>query len=191
MRAVHLRRAVAAALLVSLALAGCSPDEEDTSQPSGTSSPTTSASESPSTSQPTVTTPSVAGTPLPPKLPMSTRAVTEFHSPTKNLACHLDEEGGEDAVVGCHVFEHTFADPPSPSDCEGDLMSVVWMDLDDVVTYGMCRGDPFAVPQTVLEYDSASRVGDFACLSERAGVTCWNVATKHGFVVSRDSYRVF
>ena len=70
-------------------------------------------------------------------------------------------------------------------------MSVLWLSSQGELTYGMCRGDPFAVPAVTLEYGSAAIRGDDACLSEQQAMTCWDTRTKHGFVVSRKSYTVF
>jgi hypothetical protein len=126
-------------------------------------------------------------------LPQTVTDLQDFRSPSGNLDCRLDDQAVDEvrSVVGCHAYEHDFAAPQTPADCEGDLVPAVWLGMDDVVMYGWCSGDPFAVAQETLPYGSATAVGDFACLSEASGVTCWNVKSKHGFVISRESYRVF
>lgn len=168
--------AAASAILLACLLTGCTPG--------GTGSPQKSTDVASSSAAPP------AGPGFPPVLPGRPREIEEFSTPSGNLACRLDDDeaGG---FVGCQVEVHNYPGPPTPADCEGDLVPVVWIDQDDVVTFGMCRGDPFALPQTTLDYGSAAAHGDYVCLSEQQGVSCWNRDSKHGFTVARESYSVF
>lgn len=174
-----------AVLLAACALTACGWSDGDapSQQPQPQASP---ARTSPASSE----APGNPAPELPPPLPAKRVDRAEFFSPSRNLACHLgDREPGD--FVGCQIGNHDYPNPVAPADCEGDLLPAVWMGDKDVVTYGMCRGDPFAVPQSVLDYGVASVHGGYACLSERRGVTCWSTASEHGFFISSQSYTVF
>ena len=53
-----------------------------------------------------------------------------------------------------------------------------------------CRGDANN-SGPVLAYGHSTQRGNFACLSERTGMTCVNKKTGHGFKVNRASYSLF
>ena len=53
------------------------------------------------------------------------------------------------------------------------------------------QGDTALGAEDELAYGTASVIGDFACLSQESGMTCWNQITRHGFSVARADYAVF
>lgn len=173
---------IVVALLPVTVLLGCSDQTGDEFPPAGSSPPSAGTS---ATSSAGEGTPQSSET-LPPELPALIVDEEEFYLPSKNIACHIDVDR-----AGCQIYEKNFADPSSPPDCDTDFVAAVVIEDGERVTYGQCQGDPFALPAITLDYGSAAVVGDFACLSERDGVTCWNTRTRHGFVLSRASYQVF
>lgn len=94
----------------------------------------------------------------------------------------------------CYIKQADFAPFPKPADCDLD-----WADraaiLEETATAGLCHGDVrdarMALEQgtrvPVLDYGRSLGKSYWACLSEEDGLTCWNVATQHGFKLSREA----
>lgn len=109
-----------------------------------------------------------------------------FSSPTLNIGCYISDEDAR-----CDVGEHSWAnEPPKPSDCDLDWGGALAVNTKDA-GYLVCRGDTTLGPPDVLPYGQANQVGDFICRSERSGMECTNTTTKHGFQISRTSFRLF
>lgn len=53
-----------------------------------------------------------------------------------------------------------------------------------VCSFLMLDGPVSATPVT-LGYGEVATVGDFACLNEEIGMSCWNTQTQHGIFLSR------
>lgn len=114
--------------------------------------------------------------------------VGSFRSPSGNIGCMII-----DGVARCDIVKRNWSPPPRPSDCP------------NVVDYGqgielsgpgqakfVCAGDTARDPTSkILNYGTASQVGDFWCWSATTGVTCTNRKSHHGFELSLQSYRIF
>ncbi len=177
-------RSIAITVVLLAALAGCSSGAGKKS-----SSPTTSAT---SSTQSTV----AAGAPkatsgaATTSGPTTTRppdvSLTSFQVPSHNIGCELAE-----GVTRCDIKERTWAVPPKPANCDLDWGQGIEMSGNDNPTF-VCAGDTaLDETATVLVYGQRSRQGSIVCDSEQAGMTCTNEATRHGFFLSRDSYRIF
>lgn len=102
-------------------------------------------------------------------------------SPTGNITCSLDDDS-----VGCSVKSRSFGG--DSEDCSSGPFSISVggkkADLECGTTFG---GDS----PTNLAYGQSAAQGDTACRSESDGMTCWNVKTGHGFMVSKSTYKTF
>ena len=147
------------------------PAEATTSATSGPSSTSTSTSTSTSSSSTSSSTSTEVVRP---------GASGAFTSPTGNIACIMDQDGGASCFIGDKDW--TIAAPTEP-DCEFDFGNAI-----DVTPLGAsypCYSDFSWDPDApVLDYGSSMEVGEFRCESARTGVTCVNAAGE-GFVLSR------
>lgn len=164
-------------VLVPLLLAACSTgaDKPPAAAPATTTPPPATAS----------ATPAVAGTTWPPAgVRMSVeREYTEFRTPSGNIACGLGPEN-----VSCEIGEHTWRLPPKPAGCELDWVAGAQINVATGVAIGLCQSDTVRGATRVLAYGTGVAVGDFACVSEQAGVTCRDGGTG-GFFLSRAAVR--
>jgi hypothetical protein len=56
----------------------------------------------------------------------------------------------------------------------------------------VCHGDTVVEPGApVLAYGKSSRQGSITCVSADTGVTCTQRPGGHGFLISRERYRIF
>ena len=135
------------------------------------------------------TTPLTAA-PTPPALP-STEVVVPagfaggFHTPSWGLDCGVD-----DRHVECLVNEPTaWKAPPYGKKCDLDHAREVGLVVGHAGrSFTACRSDAFGSRRT-LRYGQSLRVGDVRCSSQRTGLTCEDLASGHGFFVSRESFR--
>src|SRR5690625_1425521 len=93
-------------------------------------------------------------------------------SPSENIACSfLMFDGPGFPYLDCIILE-PFASFGVGTEGPGEDISV--------------RSDgPVGSTPVTLDYGEAATVGDFACLSQEIGMSCWNTKTKHGMFVSR------
>ena len=134
------------------------------------------------------------------RIPASTGAVTRVHpgfhggfqSPSGNIKCSLDVKN-----AGCLVEEHTWKVPGERKTCEGEYdegdtpTTEIWVEEKERgEVYQGCRyeGDFGGLE---LAYGTGLILGDLRCRSLTSGIECTNLTTKHGFLVSKASYRVF
>jgi len=115
-------------------------------------------------------------------------ALYSFQTPTGNIGCMADDEGGRWSLR-CDIATHDWAGGSAGRDCDLDQGDALGM-TGGGRTYWVCHGDTVLRQGAVLGYGSSWRAGPFTCISARAGVTCRNRAA-HGFTLSRASYRVF
>ena len=178
-------KAVVAVVVGLVALAGCSSDGSNKS-----ASPTTTATTAPETTvgagAPKAATNGGAATTGPTTTRPPDVSLDGFITPSGNIGCAMGPGGGR-----CDIRDHTWTAPPKPAECQLDYGDSIESSGSGVPTFG-CHGDTVIIQgSTVLAYGQRSRQGSFVCDSEQAGVTCTNEATKHGFFMSRDSYRIF
>ena len=93
-------------------------------------------------------------------------------SPSENIACSfLMFDGPGFPYLDCIILE-PFASFGVGTEGPGE-------DISD-------RSDgPVGSTPVTLDYGEAATVGDFACLSQEIGMSCWNTKTNHGMFVSR------
>jgi hypothetical protein len=178
-----MRRLLALPLL-ALSLAACSDGVHPAALAPATTAPASSA---PATSAPVVTeTPAPEATPSAKPAPR-TYDSKHFFTPSGGISCSVSDIG---AV--CEAKDHTWDLPPKPKDCYLDWGGMVEVRRTEKAELA-CAGDTgFGVPpEPVLAYGDSITMGDFRCTSARTGVTCANTETKHGFQVSRSSYRLY
>lgn len=146
--------------------------------PSGSASPTAAVSASPSTA--------ASATPTP-DLDLSKHSLAGVLSPSGHIAClFADAKGGD---VRCDV-QGAHWKVATPARCNADY--------GDSATLGRhraqlsCHGDTvFGAPhQPTLPYGETVVYRGVTCHSETTGMTCRNQAG-HGFMVSKESYRLF
>ena len=161
--------------------------------PSSTQSPTPSVvPPAPSTTQPVApveTTPpstrSPVKTSIPPLPPKPTGPSVRFSMPSGNIGCTMQSDGG---VVRCDIRQRDWAPPAKPADCKTDFGHAVVLGK----TAGfVCAGDTVLIGAPVLPYGSTSRQGKYECRSDEVGVTCTNLESGHGFLLSAAEYRLF
>jgi hypothetical protein len=108
-----------------------------------------------------------------------------FQSPSGNIGCYIAKWG-----VRCDIRHRSWTPPPKPGNCELD-----WGQGTAVEKHGragiVCAGDTTLDQGPVLLYGHAISKGRFRCVSRSSGMRCVNRRNGHGFVLSRESYRLF
>ena len=113
-----------------------------------------------------------------------------FQTPSGNIACmaHLDDDGRW--TLRCDIGRRDWDGGSAGEDCDLDDGDSLGLNATGRA-YWVCHGDTVLGPgSAVLSYGSTWRAGPFTCTVERTGVTCRNRA-RHGFTLSRASYRIF
>ena len=162
--------------LASGVLVGCG-SQEPASTPS--SSATTSAEKSMTGTSPTGAAASETTEP---------EAITElvsFTAPSGNVGCTLDS-----TYVRCDISERSWSPPPRPADCEFDYGQGIGMSAGEQAAF-VCAGDTAMGAGQPLAYGKSITKGDLTCESAKAGITCRDNATGHGFTIAREAYKVF
>lgn len=112
----------------------------------------------------------------------ATRHVSWFGSPSGNVSCMI--YGG---VARCDLRTHTYSAPARPPYCDleyGDSISVGTRGK----AYFTCHGDTLFGSSTVLRYGQTTRVGSLQCTSLTTGMSCVNLRTGHGFLISKSKH---
>jgi hypothetical protein len=109
-----------------------------------------------------------------------------FSSPSGNIGCVL-----ESTSARCDVRQHIYTTGLKPDSCKLD-----WGDSLEVSNQGLvdwvCHGDTVVQPgAAVLPYGKSSRQGAITCDSADTGITCTQRPSGHGFLISRERYRIF
>jgi hypothetical protein len=130
-----------------------------------------------------------AGTVTPPvstTLPPADRVVTEttgFTSPTGNIGCYIGTEN-----VRCDIGERDWQPPPKPADCDLDYGQGIAMHIGGSPRI-VCAGDTARARGTdPLPYGQSIQAGSLRCDSAESGMSCNDLATGHGFTLSRQDY---
>ncbi len=146
--------------------------EQPPAQPSTTSGQSTSTTGSPTTPAPAA----------------PARQLTAFQLPSRNIGCYISTQFGGNAR--CDIREKTWTPPPKPARCDLD-----WGGGLEVSGKGpamvVCAGDTTLSQGPVLAYGQRAQAGPIVCQSSQAGVTCSKSGSRHGFFLSRQSYRLF
>ena len=116
-----------------------------------------------------------------------TEAVKRFVTPSGNIYCAIAARGPK----GCEIAEGGVKDK---SVCPGNPVSdtVGRIEFQRGRAVPVCNTDTIRQPGAkVLPYGVATKVGKFACISERQGVTCINVTRPEGFFLHKGEYVIF
>jgi hypothetical protein len=108
-----------------------------------------------------------------------------FQSPSGNIGCYISRDGAR-----CDIREKSWTAPPKPKNCELD-----WGSGAAVGEKGragiVCAGDTTLSQGHRLAYGKSVSKGSFRCVSRMSGMRCVNRKSGHGFVLSRESYKLF
>lgn len=95
-------------------------------------------------------------------------------SPSENISCGLYDL---DTPTGEPFMECVVIEPGHEVAIRGQRAPQAGIDdLADLVV---------SAPTVTLDYGEVGVNGDFACVSQRIGLSCWHTATKHGVFLSR------
>jgi hypothetical protein len=113
---------------------------------------------------------------------------TYFITPSRNIGCVL-----VDGTARCDIRGRTWSPPPRPGNCPSEVdygQGIVVASAGRAMF--VCAGDTALIPRApILAYGRIDLYDDFYCSSERRGVTCRSAHSGHGFVISRNGYRLF
>jgi hypothetical protein len=109
-----------------------------------------------------------------------------IQSPSKNIGCELGDD-----FAGCSITDRS--NKVHKCDDERNANYVVREDEEagaecDTEFLGS-EGDEDKV--VTVEYGETVVHGEYACLSEKKGMTCWNQRTGHGFITGKKTYETF
>jgi hypothetical protein len=158
-------------LILGVALAGCSGGGTHKA-----AAPTTTTFEG------GARTPSTTGT----TVPQGALSLKSFKSPSGNIGCMVDATS-----TRCDVRDHIYTPGVRPSNCDlewGDALQVSEKGIVGWVCHGDTAFDPAA---QVLPYGKSVQQGSIVCASADTGVTCTEGRSGHGFLISRERYRIF
>jgi hypothetical protein len=190
-------RRVAPCVLVVLTLCGCGTAADiagaepptDRVDPTSEPPPTTTPTSLPTTTPPTTatTTPKRRPEERPPKqLPHVVGAVRFFASPSENIGCLITS-----SAVRCDIKQKSYREPAKPASCRLDFGRALLVGQADREATFVCVGDTVLGAGKILRYNTSTEVGDFGCTSRESGMTCYNLRTRHGFLVSREVVDTF
>lgn len=121
------------------------------------------------------------------ELAKQTEAVKRFVTPSGNIYCSIAKRGPK----GCEISEGGVKDPEV---CPGNPVSdtVGRIEFRGGRAVPVCNTDTIRQPGAkVLPYGVATKVGKFACISEKQGVTCINITRTEGFFLHKGEYVIF
>lgn len=164
---------------------------EPTAEPTEPSTPPTTAKPS----EPPTQTPETTPTKKPDKgskqrprkrLPNVVGKVKFFSSPSENIGCLISRTG-----VRCDIKQKSYRQPPRPNRCQLDFGRSLEVGVGDRRAQFVCVGDTVLGAGKILRYRTSSEVGKFGCTSRKSGMFCYNLETRHGFMISRRVVDVF
>ncbi len=179
--------AIAATLAVLAAVVVWLQSQDGGAPTTATAPPTSSQTTAPASDVVVVGSPGAGFVTTAPRIEADQVSLGQFSSPSGNIGCDVSAD-----YAACEIGEHTFPLPPKPADCSFDWGAAVdFIDPTVSPTFGACKSDTQLGAPDQLAYGTATVLGDFACLSQEVGVTCWSQRTGHGFSLSRDAYALF
>jgi hypothetical protein len=110
-----------------------------------------------------------------------------FKTPSGNIGCIYSS--GPD-YLRCDIRSGLRPKPPQPQSCGEDYGDSVSMNRAGRARL-VCHGDTALDPGArSVAYGTSIVVGPFRCTSRTTGLTCQN-PSRHGWFLSRESYRLF
>ena len=119
------------------------------------------------------------------QLPHVVGGMDYFVSPSHNIGCAIT-----DTSVRCDIRQKSYREPAPPATCSLDYGHSLAVGLDGPAEFA-CVGDTVLGAHQILPYNSSTEVGNFGCTSRETGMTCYNLSTRHGFLISREIANVF
>lgn len=105
-----------------------------------------------------------------------------FFSPTHNIYCEMSPD-----VVNCGILQRNYT-PPMP--CENSFHMIELSADSGAMRESCIMGNP-GLDTEVLAYGMSACTGNLTCLSQEAGVVCWNNRLANGFLMNRDGITKF
>jgi hypothetical protein len=118
-------------------------------------------------------------------LAASASAFKGFVSPTHNIGCVMDTQ-----AVRCDIRDHSWQSPPKPKSCDVDYGGGVAVGHSGKASF-VCAGDTTLEAGPVLGYGESVSKGRFRCTSMETGMRCVNERNGHGFLLSKQSAKLF
>jgi hypothetical protein len=123
---------------------------------------------------------------LPPPITGHAHHVDQIISPSHNIQCSLS------FGVECSIQKAAYVPVPSPADCQFDWSDHMFTIGATGGVRGACRSDTSFTPSpTELAYGDTTIWKGRACQSQEVGMICWDIGTRHGFQLARESYHLF
>ncbi|MGA9372633.1 MAG: hypothetical protein WBV53_12375 [Solirubrobacterales bacterium] len=173
-------RLVPGFVLLALLLAGCGGGSDSTT---GTQSKEASVTATTGTA----TTAPAAGAQRPVRVPADNHGPHYFETPSHNIGCFISAHDAR-----CDIRQRSWSPPPEPRSC-----IKVGLDYGQGIAVGpngaefVCAGDTSLGGPVILPYRASAQRGTILCISRTTGMRCRNTATGHGFLLSRERYRIF
>lgn len=111
----------------------------------------------------------------------------EFQAPSGNIGCVVSNKFGTEAR--CDIANHSWKATRKPKSCHLDWGNGIILGAKGRARFS-CAGDTTLHQGPKIRYGRSVHLQPFTCKVTRAGVTCKN-AHKHGFFISKQSYRLF
>ncbi|SUU09227.1 Uncharacterised protein [Actinomyces denticolens] len=153
--------------------------------PRGESSGAPSSAQDQRAPLPVAPTQTVGPAMVPVDAPAGSLPYASIYSPSLNISCELTA-----TEVGCHVYERDYLSA-GLVDCSSLTFAISADSAGSRLRCGEHFLSEAGIPSHELAYGLTAAYGASACRSEQSGMTCWNLATGHGFTVSRASYSQF
>ncbi|GAB3593357.1 hypothetical protein GCM10027446_15580 [Angustibacter peucedani] len=123
-----------------------------------------------------------AGSTASPSATATAQDAVEFVSPSGNIRCRLTPDEAR-----CDITERDWDPPKTPASCTSTYGSGVYVTPQKS---GLVCADDRVEGGDALEYGDSVQRGSIRCDSDEDGVRCVHVPSKHGFSISRGSYRL-
>jgi hypothetical protein len=115
----------------------------------------------------------------------SASAFKGFVSPSHNIGCVISSQSAR-----CDIRDHSWQSPPKPASCELDYGGGVAVDKSGRAQF-LCAGDTTLEAGPVLAYGVSVSAGRFRCTSKETGMRCVNTRNGHGFLLAKQTYKLF
>lgn len=116
-------------------------------------------------------------------------------SPSGNIGCDISNDGYAGCGVQSYALENKYGAPELiPQWVFGlgdDIQEVTLGARGDAMFFMMNRENPSGATAQVVPYGTSAYYGSLACESAEEAMTCWNIITGRGVVMSREGYSTF
>jgi hypothetical protein len=113
-----------------------------------------------------------------------------FSSPSRNIGCILFRAEGY-WIARCDIGHRDWSPPKRPKRCHLDYGQGVYVSGRGRRGGYVCAGDTALGAKRVLAYGHKLRRGTILCTSMTTGMRCVNVRDGHGFLISRETVKLY